>query len=477
MARLAFLVWILWVGLVGLIFGMLRLRVWGPSVLPVALFALLLVACLTLLAAGGWRVIRGPGRVQAICVLLIGLAPPWFLAGHLMYGFRLAHSRQLDLNLPLKTLMPLGESILDFLTRFTYPMRTQGERVVMISARMPLETARQQVAAMDRHIKQLESRLGRTGKQRVYWVRGPIMEIHARALNAVCLASPAGEPTTDPDGLSNLDRHEVAHIVVNQFCTVDTDPPAVLSEGWAMAQSGIDRKAMILNGCACAYTGRSYSLAELVGPQWYGRHERPAYAQGGPLVDYILRRLGPIDSCRSIRPVAERPLTMIAGASWACPSTSSTRTAGRKSRGTPAVVVARYWLSSLALGPDVDPGDWQAFVSDYFAASERMLAPYDHVRLTAERVYSSTEAGGKTSSFTRRLEFKRSGPLRALRAIDRNGEEVYLATPEHSFRAERQAGGDAWKILRIPTCRASNCIAGCSRKLTRVSPLPAAPPP
>ncbi len=111
---------------------------------------------------------------------------------------------------------------------------------------------------------------------------------------------------------------------------------------------------------------------------------------------------------------------------------------------------ARYWLSSLALGPDVDPGDWQAFVSDYFAASERMLAPYDHVRLTAERVYSSTEAGGKTSRYPWRYELKRSGPLQAFRVIDRDREEVYLANPAHSFRAERPAGGNAWKIRAHP---------------------------
>ena len=53
----------------------------------------------------------------------------------MMYGFNLANSRQLDLNLPLKSLIPVGDAVLDLVARFSYPKRTVGERVEMISCR------------------------------------------------------------------------------------------------------------------------------------------------------------------------------------------------------------------------------------------------------------------------------------------------------------------------------------------------------
>ncbi len=51
-----------------------------------------------------------------------------------MYGFGTAYGRQLKLNLPLRMLVPFGESVLDLAARFPYPVRTAGDRVVMISA-------------------------------------------------------------------------------------------------------------------------------------------------------------------------------------------------------------------------------------------------------------------------------------------------------------------------------------------------------
>ena len=164
--RLAAAVWLAWLGLVGLLYGMLRLGAWHPHFLPVTVvLVVLLAAGPSLLIVGGWQLVRGPRRMHALACLLLGLPPLGFLTGHLMYGFGTAYGRQFDLNLPIKVLMPFGESILDLVARFQYPERTEGERVVMIST--PLENARAQVAAMDRHIRALEARLGRTGTRRV----------------------------------------------------------------------------------------------------------------------------------------------------------------------------------------------------------------------------------------------------------------------------------------------------------------------
>lgn len=64
---------------------------------------------------------------------------------------------------------------MDIEARVRYPMRTHGARVVMISAPMPEALARAQAAAMDRHIRVLERRLGRQAGWTVHRVRGPIL--------------------------------------------------------------------------------------------------------------------------------------------------------------------------------------------------------------------------------------------------------------------------------------------------------------
>ena len=63
LARLAVLVWISWLGLVGFLLGLLRLDVWHPHFLPILAMLLLLAASvLSLFAAGCWRLVRGPRR-------------------------------------------------------------------------------------------------------------------------------------------------------------------------------------------------------------------------------------------------------------------------------------------------------------------------------------------------------------------------------------------------------------------------------
>ena len=41
-----------------------------------------------------------------------------------------------------------------------------------------------------------------------------------------------------------------------------------------------------------AETGPTYSLQELVGPDWYGRSDGPAYDHGGPLCVYLMEHYG-----------------------------------------------------------------------------------------------------------------------------------------------------------------------------------------
>jgi hypothetical protein len=117
-----------------------------------AVFGLFLAASLTVLVVGSWRIARGPGRLRAATWLLLGVAPALIATGHFLYGLRLNSSRLIVLDLPIKLLIPFGESIMDLEARFRYPERTEGETVVMIAAsgrfpprrsrRRPCSTAR-----------------------------------------------------------------------------------------------------------------------------------------------------------------------------------------------------------------------------------------------------------------------------------------------------------------------------------------------
>jgi len=472
--RLAVLVWLAWLGLIGLLFGMLRLGAWHPHFLPVtAVLFVLLAAGLSLLFVGLWQLIRGPLRMHALVCLLLGLPPLGFLAGHLMYGFGTTYGRRITLNLPLRVLVPFGESLLDLATRFQYPVRTEGQRVVMIST--PVDNAHAQVVAMDRHIRALEARLGRIGSRKVHWVRGPVLGLQGRAILGMCMGSlPDGHwEQPDSEGLTTVDRHEVAHVVLSQFCTPDMEPPAVLMEGWAEVASMVDPRPHRLRAWSEHESGRTLSLEELIGPLWYSRHDFPVYVHGAPLVDYILRQFGP-----------ERFVELYATSHPATFAADCQRIMGVSIDQLDKEYWADlekligpggyhgYWLASLPLGLGVDPAEWKQFITDYEAAGGRMLAPYEHVRLVAENVHTSTDPKGQTSATISRYELKRSGPRFIFRLLQGGiREEVCLASPEHSFRAERNSSAEPWELRENPGVKPELTYRRILREIDLMEPV------
>ena len=91
-----------------------------------SLLALVIIAGLALIGGALWRIVRGPGRLEALSWLLLGSAPLWFLAGYFLYGLAVGYGRTIPMNLPIKLLAPLGESLMDLEARFRYPQRTVG---------------------------------------------------------------------------------------------------------------------------------------------------------------------------------------------------------------------------------------------------------------------------------------------------------------------------------------------------------------
>ncbi len=135
---------------------------------------------------------------------------------------------------------------------------------------------------MDRHVRQLETRIGRTTAWPIRWVRGPILGLDGRAAFSICMGSRPGDAGVGADGLATVDRHEVAHCVITSLDSAESDPPAILVEGWAEANQGTDLTEQAFRAWDRRTRGDDLTLHELTGPDWYWRHEAPVYLQALP---------------------------------------------------------------------------------------------------------------------------------------------------------------------------------------------------
>jgi hypothetical protein len=446
---LAIVVWVWCLAFEGLLAGMAAVGAWHPHFLPVAaMLALLLAMGLALLVGASWRVVRGPGRGRALSWLLIGTAPLWLLAGHFLYGAAVGLGRNHPPDFLLKPLVPLGDSLMDVEARIRYPLWSFGERVVMMSAPMPEAQARAQVSAMDRHIRTLESRLGRPTGWIVRWARGPILGEQGKAHRGLSIGSLLGEERPDAEGLVPTDRHEVAHAMIASLCPPSSDPPAVLVEGWASANMGSDPVEQARRLQEDWERGNGFTLRQLTGAHWYHRHQNPVYDYGAALVDFLLRRFG-----------SEKFLDLYTTCGQASFDADCLRILGLDVDGLAAALraeierslaesepVARHRLKRLRLDPRVDAAMWMAFLADYFAAAERMLALNRHIRMTAVATRSDTDAHGRTENSSHEDRLLRSGDFASLRYRTPYYEEARLSHPRRSIVARRTAEDRTWRV-------------------------------
>ena len=449
LAWFAVAVWAAWLGLIALLGSMLVCLVWHPHFGLVTGWLVVLVGTwLSLIFVAGWRVSLGPARARALGWLLIGSAPVWFLASHIFFGLRAGHERnqQVEYNLALKLLFPLAESVMDFEARFRYPVRTVGSKVVMISP--PIDRAAARVAAMDRHVEGIETRLGRGMVGRVHWARGPLFGMESKAIFGLCMGSRPGTAKEDAEGLAEVDRHEVAHCVASSFCPFTAEPAALLSEGWAEANMGHDPTDLDARLWDWREQGRSGTLTVMLGPKWYGRHEWPVYIHGAPLVNYLLRQYGPdrflqlyttsrpgsIDAdCRRVLGVG---LDQLDREFW---SDMEQRVGPEPAR------VGR--LKRLAVGPGVAPEAWRSFLNAYLADADRLVAPYGQSRIVAEQTHGGNDAKGQPFTLKTRLDIVQSGNLRGFRRTTTNQvDHGFVAHPLLSFDARRDKRGNPWRV-------------------------------
>jgi hypothetical protein len=441
LARWVLTVWGAWLGALGLATALTALQVWNPNpVLPAGLPILMAAAWLGLLVAATVRLIRGPRRDMALASLLIGTAPIWFSVGHVMMALRPQFDRHVPPGWWTRVLLSPGRSLADLEARWFYPERTPGKWVTMVGARS--KDARAQVAAMDRHVDALLARLDQPATWPIVWYRGSLLGLDRCAIYDMALGTEGGQWPPGADGLSTMDRHEVAHCVITRNCTARSDPPRVLMEGWAQANQGTPAEELAVTAWDDHQKGLSLTLRQLVAPDWYWYSGPAAYSQGAPLANYLLRVYGAerflklYTTCRLATFEADCRATLGIGldeldaAFWA-----DTEQIARR-----VEPPARVWLKSRKLDPSIDPAAWDAFLTDYFAAAERLLAPYDHVRLkTTFRIERGTKAASDAPyEWEEQLTLLRSGPFARVRVRIHDREAAILAHPDHSLRAYRK---------------------------------------
>jgi hypothetical protein len=359
-------------------------------------------------------------------------------------AMRPAFNRHVAPGWPAKVLMPLGRPLADLEARWFYPERTRGKWVTMVGA--TAKDARALVAAMDRHVEASLARLNQSATWPIVWYRGPLFGLQACAIYDMAIGSEVGLYQRGVDGLTDQDRHEVAHCVLTRNETARSDPPRVLIEGWAQANQGTPAEELACTAWNDRQKGLSLTLRQLVAPDWYWYSGPAAYSQGAPLVNYLLRVYGPerflrlYTTCQQATFEADCRASLGIGldeldaAFW-----TDTEQIARRA-GPPA----RIWLKGLKLDPSIDPAAWDAFLADYFAAAERLLAPYEHIRLAT--VFHTRS--GANESHDVRQELLRSGPLARFRKTEGTYDVAYLANPDRSIRARRnlEPPAEPWKI-------------------------------
>ena len=273
----------------------------NPVILP-SLLALILMSGLGGFGRALWLGLRGPRRLAALGLGLAALLPAglWVAAaGSLLSELKRGDAPHHPLSRLAIWAVPAAMEALAFAA---YPRRLETDRLVMFYDERVTDPHRD-AAAMERHVARLAALTGRAPRAKIYWIRGAVLGYGRMANAGLALGSARSpvdwESADHPDRLS-VDRHELAHAFLMQQSPPDTEPPMLLSEGWAESQSGPTRRrraawAWESRTLWLRRTGhdprRSY-LGELVGRSWYHRIDGPVYNVGGALADHLIRTYG-----------------------------------------------------------------------------------------------------------------------------------------------------------------------------------------
>jgi hypothetical protein len=293
----ALAVWVLWVLLIGLLWGQFQAGILHTAAyLFLFLLVVMILAAVAALSCGLYRVVRGPKRSLSFIWMLIALAPVFLTAQFAAYAIDQHRRRNVPFNVPMKLAVMAGCSLMELEAMHLYPRRLESARIVMFFNDGAVPEPQRDLEEMDRHVARLEECTGSPVRAKIYWVRGPLLGLRNLAYQGLALGSWEGRA-------GPLDRHELAHAVLYQLHTPNSEPPMMLVEGWAEAHSrdrdDLGHIALLARRAnPTLWTLQEWKpnpdacLPELLGPTWYHHDSGPVYHIGGAFVDYLLRKYG-----------------------------------------------------------------------------------------------------------------------------------------------------------------------------------------
>jgi hypothetical protein len=283
-------VWLALVAAVVLLAVEERLRVLHPAPIPlVLLLCVALGAAIVGLVAAGWQVCRASGQrskallwAGALVLPLVLFSLPFEQARRQWAALQVPHS------VPGRLVIVAAASFMGAEATF-YPRRIETDHLVMIFRE--LERPQLDAETMERHVRQLEAKVGAPLRAKIHWVRGRLLGQGNCSFLGLALGS-IRSPSEWSGHEGTLDRHELAHAVIVQQRPASADPPMVLHEGWAESQSGATSLDLAARALDERQQRPELQVAGLFAPDWYHREERPVYTFGGALVDFLIRRFG-----------------------------------------------------------------------------------------------------------------------------------------------------------------------------------------
>ena len=254
------------------------------------LLVLAIAAAMVAFALVGWRLIRAGNRkvtllwAGAIFLPFMLLAIPYETARRQWAERQLPHKNAVG-----QVAIITAASLMEGQAAYLYPHRWETERLTMFYR--DLDQPQLDAETMDQHVARLEAKVGHHLRSKIHWVRGSLIGQGNLSILGLALGS-TKSPSNWAHSEGNLDRHELAHAVINQQRPVSADPPMLLHEGWAESQSGLSSEELVARALRERESNPGLHVADLLGPDWYHRDSGPVYTYGGALVDFLIRRFG-----------------------------------------------------------------------------------------------------------------------------------------------------------------------------------------
>jgi len=210
------------------------------------LFPLMLFCAVIGFFCGVWRLVRGPQRKTAFVLSAAALMPFVFWTAVGFHASSCWLRREKPNTLFMNAARRSAASIMNAELSLCYPHHVERRRFTMFY--QSVSTPDTDADQMDAYLTELEQRYHRSIRIPIYWVRGSLLGQsnlcdYGTALGSAESARPVvvkgkafRETFTE---LGETDRHEVAHAVMHQWQTPQSDPPTFLEERWAESNGNL----------------------------------------------------------------------------------------------------------------------------------------------------------------------------------------------------------------------------------------------